>query len=59
VADGLTILQRMVAAQISEERALMHLRGQWVRLDGQIVTDPDHPAGGRMVISPPPVTDGT
>jgi hypothetical protein len=49
----------MVAAQISEERALMHLRGQWVRLDGQIVTDPDHPAGGRMVISPPSVTDET
>lgn len=34
VAVRQTILKRLVAAQISEERTLGHLRGQWVRVDG-------------------------
>jgi hypothetical protein len=37
----------------------MHLRGQWVRVAGEIITDPDHIGDGRIVISPPPVTEQT
>lgn len=39
-----TVLQWMVRAGITEERALEHLRDGWVRVDGELVTDPNHPA---------------
>jgi hypothetical protein len=42
-----TVLDRLVQAGITEDRALDHLRDRWVRVDGQIVTDPEH------VASPP------
>jgi hypothetical protein len=51
VVEGQTILGRLVAAKIGE--------WQWVRLDGKIITDPDHPGTGRLLISPPPVTEAT
>jgi hypothetical protein len=53
-----TVLQRMLAAKISEDRALQHLRTDWVRSGGEVVTDPDAVVP-RFVISPPPVTEHT
>lgn len=44
VPDEPTILDRMTAAQISEQRARDHLEAGRVRLDGDTVTDPDAPA---------------
>ncbi len=40
-----TVLDRLLEAGITEERALDHLRDRWVRVDGQIITDPKHLAG--------------
>lgn len=38
-----TVLEWMVRAGISEERALEHLRDGWVRVDDELVTDPNYP----------------
>jgi hypothetical protein len=37
-----TVLDRLLQAGITEARALDHLRDRWVRVDGQIITDPKH-----------------
>ena len=42
-----TVLDRLLQAGITEDRALDHLRERWVRVDGEIITDPQH------VSSPP------
>jgi len=39
-----TVVERLVQSGITEERALQHLRDGWVRVDGEPVTDPSHPA---------------
>jgi hypothetical protein len=39
-----TVLDRLVQSGISKERAIDHLRGGWVLVDGHKVTDPDAPA---------------
>lgn len=36
-----TVLDRLVQSGISRERALEHLRGGWVLLDGRTVRDPE------------------
>jgi hypothetical protein len=46
-----TILQRMLDAKISEDRALHYLRNDWVRADGQVITDVDTVVE-KFVISP-------
>ena len=51
-----TLLQRMVAAKISEDRAREYLRTQWVSGDGEVITDPDAVVA-KFVIKPPPVTE--
>ena len=51
-----TLLQRMVAAKISEDRAREYLRAQWVSSDGEVITDPDAVVA-KFVIKPPPVTE--
>lgn len=40
----LTVLDRLVEAGITADRALAHLKRGWVELDGKTVTDPDLPA---------------
>jgi hypothetical protein len=57
VADVKTVLERMVAAKISEERALQHIHAGSVRVDGEVITDPAAPCGTRIVIHPQSVTD--
>lgn len=42
--DVVTIVDRMRAAGISEERIEMHLQRGGVQVDGVVVTDPAHPA---------------
>ncbi len=39
-----TVLDRLIQAGITEDRARDHLRDRWVRVDGQIITDPQHAA---------------
>ena len=39
------MLDRLLEAGITEARALDHLRDRWVRVDGQIITDPAYVAG--------------
>jgi hypothetical protein len=39
-----TVLDRLVQSGISRERAIEHVRGGWVLVDGRKVTDPDAPA---------------
>jgi hypothetical protein len=51
-----TILQRMLDAKISEDRALHYLRNDWVRSDGQVITDVDTVVE-KFVLSSPPVTE--
>ncbi|MEK6443789.1 hypothetical protein [Pseudonocardia sp. T1-2H] len=46
----------MLDAKISEDRALHYLRNDWVRSDGQVITDVDTVVE-KFVISPPPVTE--
>ncbi len=36
-----TVLDRLVQAGITPERALAHIRGGWVQVDGRAVTEPD------------------
>jgi len=57
-AEAATVLQRMLAAKISEERARDYLRGQWVRSNEEIVTAPDTVVT-KFVIKPPPITENT
>jgi hypothetical protein len=42
--DLRTVLDRLVQSGISPERALAHLRGGWVLVDGAVVRDPAAPA---------------
>jgi hypothetical protein len=39
-----TVLARLVAAGLSRERIEQHLTAGRVRVDGELVTDPDRPA---------------
>lgn len=39
-----TVLDRLLAAGITRDRALSHLADGWVRVDDVVVTDPDQPA---------------
>jgi hypothetical protein len=52
-----TILARLVAMSISEERALGHLRSGFVRVGGESITDPDFQTTAPIVICPPPITE--
>jgi hypothetical protein len=52
-----TVLDRLVAMTISEERALSHLKAGFIRVGGEIITDPNHVADGPIVVCPPPVTE--
>lgn len=40
-----TVLDRLVAAGISRDRAVQHLHAGRVHIDGATTTDPDTPAG--------------
>jgi len=44
VAPNSTVLDRLLQSGISEARALGHLKGGWVRVDGEKVEDPTYPA---------------
>jgi hypothetical protein len=44
IAPNRTVLDRLVQSGISEARALDHLKGGWVRVDGKKVKDPTYPA---------------
>lgn len=44
IAPNRTVLDRPLQSGISEARALDHLQGGWVRVDGAKVEDPAHPA---------------
>ncbi len=39
-----TVLDRLLQSGITKTRALDHLKGGWVRVDGQKVEDPAYPA---------------
>lgn len=39
-----TVLDRLVRSGIAEGRAVEHIRGGWVLVDGKKVTDPAEPA---------------
>ena len=39
-----TVLDRLLAAGITRDRALSHLADGWVRVDDTVVTDPNRPA---------------
>ena len=39
-----TVLDRLIESGIAEDRALHHLTQGWVRVDGNVVTDPAHAA---------------
>lgn len=53
--DVVTVLDRLRAAGISPDRALLHLQAKYVRVDGEIVTNPAAPAPrpSRVVLQPP------
>jgi hypothetical protein len=54
VADSApTVLDRLVSAGLSEDRAHVHLAAGLVRVDGQVADGPGHPAPppSRVVIS--------
>lgn len=44
VGPDRTVLDRLLQSGITEGRALDHLKGGWVRVDGQKVQDPAYPA---------------
>ncbi|SDH47362.1 hypothetical protein [Pseudonocardia oroxyli] len=52
-----TVLTRLVAMTLSEDRALTHLKSSFVRVGGEIVTDPDLETDAPIVICPPPITE--
>ncbi|WP_297657115.1 hypothetical protein [Pseudonocardia sp.] len=37
-----TVLERLLEAGITQDRAMHHLSDRWVRVDGEIITDPAH-----------------
>jgi hypothetical protein len=39
-----TVLDRLIQSGIAEDRALHHLAEGWVRVNGDVVTDPAHAA---------------
>jgi hypothetical protein len=43
VAGQQTVLDRLVGAGITEERAIGHIRNRAVLVDGHVVTDPGSP----------------
>lgn len=51
-----TVLDRLHAAGIGPARALHHLQTEYVRVDGEIMTDPAAPAPqpSRVVLQPRP-----
>lgn len=53
-AARVTVLDRLVAAGISEDRARSWIHGEGVRVDGQSVIDPAHPASppARITLHP-------
>ncbi|MCF7552584.1 hypothetical protein [Pseudonocardia sp. WMMC193] len=51
-----TVLERMLAAKLGEDRAHEYLRTQWVRCADEIITDPGAVVP-RFVIKPPPITE--
>jgi hypothetical protein len=52
-----SVLDRLIAAGLSEERARWHLARGAVRVDGNPTTDPETPAPApsRLVLQPPPI----
>jgi hypothetical protein len=52
-APARTVLERLLAAGSADERARAHLQAARVQVDGETVTDPQHPASppARIVIS--------
>jgi hypothetical protein len=57
-----TILQRLTESiRLSVERAEMHLRSGYVRVDGEVVKDPAAEVGedARITLQPEPVTEQT
>ncbi len=42
--DTRTVLDRLTAAGIADERARAHLAAGLVRVDGEVADGPDHPA---------------
>ncbi|WP_344419882.1 hypothetical protein [Pseudonocardia ailaonensis] len=57
VAGPSTLLERMIAMSIGEDRAQVHLRGRFVRVGGEPVTDPDFRTTAPFVICPPAITE--
>ena len=55
---AVTVLERMLAARISEDRAHEYLRTQWIRYGDEIITDPDAVVP-TYTIKPPPSTENT
>ncbi|OLT12917.1 hypothetical protein BJF78_23195 [Pseudonocardia sp. CNS-139] len=51
--NGPTVLERLLAAGLAQDRAHAHLHAARVQIDGDLVTDPAHPAPppARIVIS--------
>lgn len=47
-----TVLDRLVRSGIARGRALEHIRGGWVLVDGSRVTDPDTPRGHQQRPAP-------
>lgn len=52
-----TVLDRLVAMSISEDRALAHLRAGFVRVGGEPIDDLDLRTAAPIVICPPPITE--
>ena len=49
-----TVRDRLTTAGLSAERIEQHMTAGRVRVDGEVVTDPDTPAPAGMTSSPPP-----
>jgi hypothetical protein len=52
-----TVLERLVAMSISEDRALAHLRAGFVRVGGEPIEDAGLQTAAPIVICPPPITE--
>lgn len=58
----MTLLERLTQSiGLSDERARMHLRSGFVRVDGEVVKDPAAEVGddARITLQPEPVTEQT
>lgn len=55
-APAATVLERMLAAKLGEDRAREYLRTQWVRCGEEIISDPAAVVP-KYVIKPPPITE--